>query len=61
MPEEPQGSAPDKHKVPYLSKTRIKKKGEKLGLDNTPRPPQSEEESTLNELYEDDLFGLGNE
>ena len=61
MQKEPQGSAPDKHNVPYLSKTRLKKKGEKLGLDDPARPPQSEEESTLNELYDDDLFGLGNE
>ena len=61
MQEEPQGSAPDKHDVPYLSKTRIKKKRETLGLDNPEHPPQSEEESTLNELYDDDLFGLGNE
>ncbi len=61
MTEDKQGLPPKENSVPYHSKTRIKKKWETLGLDELDRPPEKEEDSTLNELYDDDLYGLGNE
>ncbi|CAI2719706.1 hypothetical protein [Nitrospina watsonii] len=61
MPEEHNEAAPNQRTVHYLSKTQIKKEWAKLDLDDLEKPPPSEEALTLNELYEDDLFGLGNE
>lgn len=62
MQEKTNESKPDpRNTVYYHSKSRIKKEWAKLGLDELENPPPSEEALTLHELYEDDLFGLGNE
>jgi len=61
MAKQNQGSPPEENSVPYLSKSRIKKKWATLGIDDLDRPPEKEEDSTLNELYDDDTNGLGNE
>lgn len=60
MPK-PKEPPPEENRVPYLSKSRIKKKWATLGIDDLDRPPEKEEDSTLNELYDDDTNGLGNE
>ena len=61
MTEEKKGPPPQENSVPYHSKTRIKKKWEKLGIDELDRPPKKEEDSSLEDLYDDDTNGLGNE
>lgn len=61
MQEECNESTPNRRTVHYLSKTQIKKEWAKLDLHDLENPPPNEETLTLNELYEDDLFGLGNE
>jgi len=53
---------PQKRPVVFKSKKQMKKEWAKLdlsGLDDTEVP--SEEHSALDELYQDDLYGLGNE
>ncbi len=44
----------------YFSKTRIKEKWAQLDID-LEKEPANENQNALDELYQDDLFGLGNE
>ena len=45
----------------YKSKKQIKEAWAKLDLEDPDRKTPSPEQEALNEIYEDDLFGLGNE
>ena len=53
-------SQPIRERPYYFSKTDIKEKWSRLDLD-LESPPPSEEQTVLSEIYDDDLFGLGNE
>lgn len=53
---------PEKHPVAFKSKKQMKEEWAKLDLsdlENTKEP--TEEHSALDELYQDDINGLGNE
>ena len=53
---------PQKHPVAFKSKKQIKEEWAKLDLpdlDDTEAP--TEEHSALDEIYQDDIHGLGNE
>ncbi len=59
---EPETPPPDKRPVLFKNKKQIKEEWAKLDLpdlENTKAP--TEEQTALNEIYQDDLNGLGNE
>ena len=45
----------------YKSKKQIKEAWAKLNLEDPDRKTPDPKQEALNEIYEDDLFGLGNE
>jgi len=45
----------------YKSKKQIKEAWAKLHLEDPDRKTPAPEQEALNKIYEDDLFGLGNE
>ena len=52
---------PPEKPVVYKSKKQIKEAWAKLDLENPDLKTLDPEQEALNEIYEDDLFGLGNE
>ena len=59
---EQESPPPQKHPVAFKSKKLIKEEWAKLDLpdlDDTAEP--TEEHSALDEIYQDDIHGLGNE
>lgn len=53
---------PQKRPVVFKSKTQIKEEWAKLDLPDLANPKTpSEEHSALDEIYQDDIHGLGNE
>ena len=52
---------PAKKPVVYKSKKQIKEAWAKLDLEDPDRKTPDPKQEALNEIYEDDLFGLGNE
>jgi hypothetical protein len=59
---EPETQPPEKRPVTFKSKKQIKEEWAKLDLpdlDKTKKP--TEEHSALDEIYQDDIHGLGNE
>ena len=53
--------APSPKPAVYKSKKQIKEAWAKLHLEDPDRKTSRPEHEALNEIYEDDLFGLGNE
>lgn len=52
---------PQKKPAVYKSKKQIKEAWAKLHLEDPDRKTPAPEQEALNKIYEDDLFGLGNE
>ncbi len=53
--------APTPKPALYKSKKQIKEAWAKLHLEDPNRKTPDPEQEALNEIYKDDLFGLGNE
>ena len=53
--------APSPKPAAYKSKKQIKEALAKLNIEDPDRKIPDPEQEALNEIYEDDLFGLGNE
>ena len=52
---------PSQKPAAYKSKKQIKEAWAKLNIEDPDRKIPDPEQEALNEIYEDDLFGLGNE
>ena len=52
---------PAKKPSAYKSKKQIKEAWAKLKIEDPDLKPPNADQEALNEIYEDDLFGLGNE
>jgi len=57
---ENQPPAPSPQRSVFPSRKRIKEEWAKLDFEPED-PPDNEDQTALNEIYQDDLFGLGNE
>ena len=53
--------APSPKPAAYKNKKQIKEAWAKLNIEDPDRKIPDPEQAALNEIYEDDLFGLGNE
>ena len=53
--------APSQKPATYKSKKQIKEAWAKLNLEDPDLKAPGPEQEALNEIYKDDLFGLGNE
>jgi hypothetical protein len=60
--DEPEILPPDIRRVAFKSKKQIKKEWAKLDLPDLDKSQEpTEEHSALEEIYQDDIHGLGNE
>lgn len=60
--DEPEILPPEKRPVAFKSKKQMKEEWAKLDLPNLDKVKEpTEEHSALDEIYQDDIHGLGNE